>query len=218
MSLLFVFDCDGTLVDSEPIAARVEAELLAALGVDVTTDEVLDRFTGLSAAATRRLAEQRWGVHLGEDFDAEKAARLEAAFAAELRPVAGIPELIDRLTGPRCVASSSGLSRISSCLEVTGLARSFPPATRFSATMVERGKPAPDLFLLASERMGVPADRCVVVEDSPYGVEAGVAAGMAVIGLTAGSHCRPGLRAQLRAAGATAVAADAAELAAHLSC
>lgn len=177
---------------------------------------MIHRFTGLSGAATSRLVEDGWGVRLGDDFHAEKAARLAAAFAGELRPVAGIPKLLERTEGDICVASSSGPQRISLSLELTGLARWFPPAARFSAAMVERGKPAPDLFLLASERMGFPAGGCIVVEDSPYGVQAGVAAGMTVIGFTAGGHCRPGLGAQLRAAGAATVASDATELAAHL--
>ena len=215
-----VFDCDGTLVDSEPIASAITAELLAARGVPVDAGEVLARFTGLSARSTKELVARSWGVHLDAELDAEKARRLDAAFAAHLRPVPGMPELVRALAGagrPVCVASSGAPARIDRSLALTGLDRWFPPELRFSAVMVEAGKPAPDLFLLAARSLGADPATCVVVEDSVYGVEAGVAAGMRVLGLTAGGHADGGLAGRLLAAGASAVAGDADQLAALLS-
>lgn len=210
-----LFDCDGTLVDSEPISAAVTAELLTARGVPLATEDVLARFTGLSAATTKAIVEERFGVRLGEDFDRDKRRRLDAAFDARLRTVPGMPELVGSLaaTGRRiCVASSSTPHRIDRSLAVTGLDRHFPPEVRFSATMVRRGKPAPDLFQLAAARLGVDPAACVVVEDSPFGVEAGVAAGMTVVGFTAAGHASPDLAPRLRAAGAHEVAPDAEAL------
>ncbi len=216
---LVVFDCDGTLVDSEPIASAVNAELLAARGVPLDAGEVLALFTGLSVRSTKALVAQLFGVQLDSAFDAEKARRLDTAFAAGLRPVPGMPELVGDLVAagrPICVASSSTPERIETSLAITGLDRWFPPALRFSSVMVEAGKPAPDLFLLAAERLGADPGTCVVVEDSVHGVEAGVAAGMTVIGLTAGSHADSTLAARLLAAGASDLAGDAAALAALL--
>lgn len=214
-----LFDCDGTLVDSEPIASAVNAELLNARGVPLDTGEVLALFTGLSVRSVKALVAQRFGVHLDADFDTEKARRLDAAFAARLRPVPGMPDLVRDLVAagrPVCVASSSSPERIDRSLATTGLDKWFPPAQRFSAVMVEAGKPAPDLFLLAAERLGADPGTCAVVEDSVHGVAAGVAAGMTVIGLTAASHADDTLAGRLLDAGASAVAGDAATLAAVL--
>ncbi len=211
-----LFDCDGTLVDSELIAAAVTAELLGARGVPLDAAAVLESFTGLSAASTKTLVAERFGVVLGPDFDADKRARLDAAFTAGLRAVPGVPGLLAALAGagrPMCVASSSSPQRIDHSLATASLDAYFPPARRFSAAMVERGKPAPDLFLLAASRLGAGTESCTVVEDSPYGVEAGVAGGMTVIGFTGAAHASPDLVGRLDRAGATAVAADATGLA-----
>jgi len=214
-----VFDCDGTLVDSEPIASAINAELLSSRGVPLGAGEVLELFTGLSARSTEQLVAQRFGVHLDAEFGAEKTRRLDAAFASCLRPVAGMPDLVRDLVAsgrPLCVASSSSPERIDRSLATTGLDRWFPPELRFSAVMVEAGKPAPDLFLLAAEHLGADPAACVVVEDSVHGVEAGVAAGMTVLGLTAASHADDRLAPRLLAAGASAVAGDAGALGALL--
>ncbi|MGH8722574.1 MAG: HAD family hydrolase, partial [Burkholderiales bacterium] len=142
---------------------------------------------------------------------ARKAPLVEKVLEEELRPVAGVPGLLRTLDTRRCVASSSAVPRIRQSLTATGLAAFFEPHL-FSAGMVANGKPAPDLFEYAAASMDTDAAECVVVEDSRYGVNAGRAAGMHVIGFTAGAHCGPGLAAELLEAGAHEVASDASEL------
>ncbi len=127
------------------------------------------------------------------------------AFEGRLQPVPGIPELLARHRGPRCVASSSNPQRIARSLELTGLDHHFDPAHLFSATMVANGKPAPDLFLHAAASLEVAPDSCLVVEDSPSGVSAALAAGMSVVGFVAGGHARPSLGRRLAEAGAPLV-------------
>jgi HAD superfamily hydrolase (TIGR01509 family) len=196
-----VFDCDGVLVDSEMLACRVEAELLSGLGLSVTAHEIAARFVGLSDSEMHALIEDEFGVALSATFNTDKVKRLAEVFEAELRPVDGIAEVVAAVSVPRCVASSSDPVRIRRSLELTGLAQFFGPHV-FSASMVALGKPAPDLFLLAAQAMHAQPNRCLVIEDSTHGVAAGVAAGMTVIGFTAGSHSVDGLADRLIAQGA----------------
>lgn len=132
-------------------------------------------------------------------------------FESSLQAVPGIPQLLRGLRGSRCVASSSPLPRVQRSLELTGLLEFFE-AHLFSAAMVEHDKPAPDLFLHAAAEMDVTPEHCVVIEDRPYGVAAGRAAEMMVVGFTGGSHCTPEYSSTLRRAGAHHLAADAREL------
>jgi HAD superfamily hydrolase (TIGR01509 family) len=208
---LVIFDCDGVLVDTEVLVAVVEAELLQAEGAALSVDDILTDFVGISEVEMHRRIEAQWGVTLGADFVERKTARLEAVFAASLEPVDGIADVVTNVTTARCVASSSALPRIRRCLELTGLLDRFEPDI-FSASMVANGKPAPDLFLYAAEQMGVAPADAVVIEDSRYGVAAGVAAGMTVIGFTAASHCSPATEDELRRAGAHHLAATADSL------
>ncbi len=209
--LLHIFDCDGVLVDSEILVTRIESELLRDVGVDLTPDSIAEAFVGLSDAEMHGRIEADWGVTLPDDFAARKTARLDEVFRAELRAVPGIAIVLETLDERRCVASSSSPDRIRTSLVVTGLARFFGPHV-FSASNVERGKPAPDLFLSAAEGMQTDPARCVVIEDSAYGVAAGLAAGMRVVGFTGASHCVPTLADQLREAGAHVIAQDAEAL------
>lgn len=208
---LVVFDCDGVLVDSEVIACRVEAEVLTAIGFPHSFEDVRRDYVGLGAASVRRLIEERFGRAVPEDFRARSLAAALEAFERELRPIPGIAEAVAALSGPRCVASSSDPARIRRSLELTGLLDAFDPHL-FSATMVEHGKPAPDLFLHAAGEMGVPPSRCVVVEDSVPGVQAARAAGMTVLGFHGGSHCDSDHREKLARAGADRLFADMREL------
>ena len=208
---LVVFDCDGVLVDSEVIACRVEAEVLTAIGFPHSFEDVRRDYVGLGAASVRRLIEERFGRALPEDFRARSLAAALAAFERELKPIPGIVDAIARLDGPRCVASSSDPARIRRSLELTGLLDAFDPHL-FSATMVEHGKPAPDLFLHAAQSMGFPPSRCVVIEDSVPGVQAARAAGMTVLGFHGGSHCAPDHPAKLENAGAHLLFADMHDL------
>jgi HAD superfamily hydrolase (TIGR01509 family) len=177
---LVIFDCDGVLVDSEPIAVRVEAGILARLGMTMSEAEIVERFVGRSPSVMRAAIEAHLGHRLPHGWDEEFDHLYAAAYEAELEPVVGITEALDEIALPTCVASSSEPDSLRHKLELVGLHERFAGRI-FSATEVRDGKPAPDLFLYAAERMGARPEGCVVVEDSRYGVEAARAAGMDVL-------------------------------------
>jgi HAD superfamily hydrolase (TIGR01509 family) len=181
---LVIFDCDGVLVDSEHLAVRHEAAMITSLGWSLTEDDVIERFVGRSDAYMRAEIEQAIGRPIPDWIDRYEVA-LQRAFRDELQPVEGIVAALDALTIPACVASSGTHDKMRLTLGVTGLLSRFEGRI-FSASEVEHGKPAPDLFLHAAAVMGVLPDRCVVVEDSRSGVEAARAAGMGCIGYGGG--------------------------------
>jgi HAD superfamily hydrolase (TIGR01509 family) len=201
-----IFDCDGVLVDSEPLSNRILAEDLTAIGLPTTTEESMRDFMGRSFAAGVVLIEERLGHPVPPEFAAAYHARLFAAFEAELKPVPGVVAVLDRLELPDCVASSGDHVRIRRALASAGLLERFEGRI-FSAEDVEHGKPAPDLFLHAAAAMGFEPARCAVVEDSPAGVEAGRAAGMTVL-----AYAANGAGDELAAAGADATFTDMREL------
>ena len=181
---LVIFDCDGVLVDSEPIATRVLQSVLAEAGLGLSEEETERRFMGRSRQSTIEIVEQEIGRKLGDEFVAGWQARVFDGFRQELQPVTGIEAVLDRLTMPVCVASGSDPARIRLSLELTGLLARFEGRI-FSAADVAQGKPAPDLFLLAARTMGTVPAECAVIEDSVPGVQAAVAAGMPVWGYAA---------------------------------
>ncbi len=187
---LVIFDCDGVLVDSEPIANRLLAEALSKAGLPTSYDEARRRYVGLSMATCMKLFEEQLGGPLPESWLDDLQAETFARFSAELTSVEGVSELI-RIVQERaistCVASSGDLTKINLSLTTTGLLGLFGGHI-FSASMVPRGKPHPDLFLLAAERMGVSPERSVVIEDSVPGVQAAVAAGMRVLAYAGDPH------------------------------
>jgi len=209
---LVIFDCDGVLVDSETIACRVDAQYLTEIGFPTTEQEALHRYLGRSVAFMRSDLETRFGRPLPDDFSATMHERTVLAFSSELKSVEGIAQVVAQVPCKICVASSSTPERIERALRITGLWERFHPHI-FSATQVKRGKPAPDLFLFAAEQMSIAPSECVVIEDSPAGIEAARAAKMRVIGFTGGSHCGPGHAMALRMAGATETAPTANDLA-----
>ncbi|MEU3701171.1 HAD family hydrolase [Streptomyces anulatus] len=175
---LVIFDCDGVLVDSERIAVRVDAFVLAELGWELTEAEIIDRFMGRSSQSMTRQMEEHLGRCLPADWEEEFKPLYNDALAAELTPVQGIVDALDALTHlPTCVASSGSHDKMRFTLGITGLYPRFEGRI-FSATEVEHGKPAPDLFLHAARQMGVAPEACAVVEDSQYGLQAARAAGM----------------------------------------
>ncbi|MCZ4514232.1 HAD family hydrolase [Streptomyces sp. ActVer] len=185
---LVIFDNDGVLVDSEPISNTLLAAYLTELGHPTSYEESLRDYMGAAMHRVHDLVEERTGERLPADFDDVFHARVFAAFERELEPVAGAVEVLEKLAAdgvPYCVASSGSHERIRVGHRKTGLDRWFDDGRIFSSQDVGRGKPAPDLFLHAAERMGVPPEKCLVVEDSPLGVRAAVAAGMDVYGFTA---------------------------------
>ena len=198
---LIIFDCDGVLVDSEIIACRVHASVLTRYGYPITSEQVFDRFLGRSARQAHAEVETELGRALPDAYHAALQDELYRTFESELEAVAGIHEALDEIALPACVASSGSHRRMRITLGRTRLFERFAPNI-FSASEVANGKPAPDLFLFAAERMKTRPERCLVVEDSVSGVTAARAAGMTVLGFCGGSHCRDGHAATLRAAGA----------------
>lgn len=207
---LVIFDCDGVLIDSEPLAVRADLECLAEYGIDVSAEEILDRYIGVTLAAMLSDLETRHARKL-PDFANRHRERLRRLFEADLRAIPGVTPVLDSLACPSCVASSGTPERLRHALSLVGLFDRFHPNI-FSATDVARGKPAPDLFHYAADRMGAGPQRCVVIEDSVPGIAAAVAAGMTAIGFTGGGHCRPGHGLRLAEEGAALVIERMAQL------
>jgi HAD superfamily hydrolase (TIGR01509 family) len=182
---LVIFDCDGVLVDSERISVRIDAVVLAELGWPLTEAEVVERFMGRTEEYMLSEIEAQLGRPLGHDWDSRFRHLYREAFEAELGPVDGVVEALDRIAATTCVASSGSHEKIRYSLGLAGLYERFEGRI-FSASEVANGKPAPDLFLHAAERMGVEPAACAVVEDSRYGVEAARAAGMRAFGYAGG--------------------------------
>ncbi|SHK94063.1 HAD family hydrolase [Streptomyces yunnanensis] len=207
---LIIFDNDGVLVDSEPISNRILAGYLTELGHPTTYEESLRDFMGGSVQRVRDMVREKSGRALPADFETGFHTRVFDEFRRRLQPVPGVEAVLEKLTAdgvPYCVGSSGSHERIRVALTKTGLFERFGAERVFSSQDVARGKPAPDLFLHAAKEMGVAPGRCAVVEDSPLGVRAAVAAGMDVYGFTAMTPA-----AKLREAGATALFSDMAEL------
>jgi HAD superfamily hydrolase (TIGR01509 family) len=205
---LVIFDCDGVLVDSEPLSIRLDAELLAQLGWPLSESEIVERFVGRTEAAMRAEIEAHLGRDIGAEWDAfgERYLRL---FAAELRPVDGVAAAVDAIQAAgyaTCVASSGGHEKIRRNLALTGLRERFGERI-YSGEDVAHGKPAPDLFLHAAAAMGVAPARCAVVEDSGHGVAAARAAGMRAFAYAGGVTPAAALEGE-----ATTVFDDMAEL------
>ena len=204
---MVIFDCNGVLVDSEPLATAVVSREFMRAGFALTPDLVARYFTGRRQSDMFAEVEIAAGRKLPPGFAATVTAATLQKFRDELRPTAHMAHALSWLRGPKCVASSSPIERIRASLETTDLLRFFEP-NLFSAGDVPNGKPAPDLFLHVAGQMRVRAGDCLVVEDSPAGVAAAVAAGMTVIGFVGGSHAVTRLEHQLHESGARAVISD----------
>jgi HAD superfamily hydrolase (TIGR01509 family) len=182
---LVIFDCDGVLVDSERLGVKVDAAALRELGWPLSEAEVIERFVGRSNRDNYAAIEAHLGRKLPAGWGEQVEARYRQAFADELTPVDGVVEALDRITLPTCVASGATHAHLRYTLGLTGLYERFAGRI-FSVEDVANGKPAPDLFLLAAERMDAAPAGCVVVEDSRAGVEAARAAGMRVLAYAGG--------------------------------
>lgn len=188
---LVIFDCDGVLVDSEPISIAVLLDMIAQNGTVLTEDEAYEMFLGRSMATICGILHEDYGFDASEADLAVMRRNLYARFREELQPIDDIAKTLGALNRRFCVASSSQPERIRLSLQLTGLLEFFEPHI-FSATMVKRGKPAPDLFLYAAQSMNAQPGDCAVIEDSPAGIEAAKAAGMQVLAFTGGTHSRGG--------------------------
>jgi HAD superfamily hydrolase (TIGR01509 family) len=182
---LVIFDCDGVLVDSERLASRIDVEVLAEVGWVLTEAEAVERFVGLSMAQIRREVESHLERTLPPSWEDDVQQRLRDAFISGLTPVQGVVEALEAIQHETCVASSGTHEKIRFSLTLVGLYDRFAGRI-FSATEVPRGKPAPDLFLHAAQRMRADPSRCVVIEDSVPGVTAALAAGMRVLAYAGG--------------------------------
>ncbi|WP_377511860.1 HAD family hydrolase [Octadecabacter sp. R77987] len=186
---LVIFDCDGVLIDSEGISARVLIDALADLGVVVDLAHFSSHFVGRSFPTVAKTIREAFSVTLPDDFEAQYRARLLDAFGKELTVTQGVCDVLDAIRHPICVATSSSPPRVKWSLELAGLTSYFGGAV-FTASEVRNGKPAPDLFLHTAAKMGVEPSRCLVIEDSLPGVNAGLAAGMPVIRYIGGTHLK----------------------------
>jgi HAD superfamily hydrolase (TIGR01509 family) len=202
-----IFDCNGVLVDSEPIVSAVLAEAFSRVGVALSADDVTRQFHGRRIKDIFRIVETATDRRLPIGFRSDVAADILQRLRAELRAMPHAAHALSWLRGPKAVASSSPIDRIQLSLEVTNLLRFFE-ARLFSASDMDKGKPAPDLYLLAADRMKVKPNECIVVEDSAAGVAAAAAAGMMPVGFVGGSHAGGELTRELIAVGARAVIAD----------
>ena len=188
---LVIFDCDGVLVDSEMLSAGVLMAMLTQEGYPLTEEAFRADFLGRSFAAAALRARERFGRPLPEDFESRYRDRLFATLDAELKPMPGVVEVLAGMRIPFCLATSSSPRRLALSLKASGLAQFFEGRC-FTASEVQKGKPAPDLFLHAARRMGVDPARCLVIEDSELGVNAGLAAGMEVWHFAGGCHVLAG--------------------------
>lgn len=213
---LLVFDCDGVLVDSETLSMGTIVDVLRSAGIPATMAMIQGCF-GMKMPDTLARVAQEAGVAVPAEVAGRIWPATLAAYEAGLLPTRGIEAFLDATAAvPRCVASSSDLGRIAVSLALTGLSARFGEHV-FSSHQVARGKPAPDLFLLAAREMGADPARCVVIEDSRHGVRAARAAGMTAVGFTGGSHVEAGHARLLSAEGASHVSGSWADLLAFMS-
>jgi HAD superfamily hydrolase (TIGR01509 family) len=220
MTLAVIFDCDGVLVDSEILALEVELAALAELGVRADLDDYMARCLGLTGSAWYAQVERDYfAIHkrsLPDGFRTRCEQRYRAAMASDrLVEVDGARAFVAGLVCPKAVASSSSIRSLESKLRRTGLWDHFTPHI-YSGEQVPRGKPEPDLFLLAAKSMDIDPERCLVIEDSINGVRAARAAGMRVWGFLGGSHLRNRSGDPLLEVGAERILATWEDAASHL--
>ena len=218
--LALIFDCDGVLVNSEEIAVATEIALLRSVGVHYNRDDYVRRYCGTAdadfLAGLNADARQQTGKALPDDFPEMLSKALRKGFDDRLAPIDGAGAVAAGWTGLKAVASSTSTERLIYKLQKTGLLELFGEHV-YSADLVPRAKPHPDIFLYAANALGVTPERCVVVEDSRNGILAARRAGMTALGLTAGAHCLDDHASDLNDAGAEACFATFADLATHLN-
>jgi HAD superfamily hydrolase (TIGR01509 family) len=213
---LIIFDCDGVLVDSEPISLEALYEVMSSQNIEISKSDLKKLSIGKSMKATVETINARFGKRIDDaTIDAMNASLLRC-LARDLRAISGIRSALSRISIPKCVASSSSLARIHISLRIAGMLKEFRPNI-FSADMVHIGKPAPDLFLLAAKTMGANPRSCVVIEDSPVGIEAAKRAGMLVFAFCGGSHVDDDLVAAVHSSNPKLIFGDMSDLPAVLA-
>lgn len=203
---LVMFDCDGVLVDSEILAAQVEAERFAEIGIEIAAAEIAERFAGLTLLRMLELLAAETGQNFPEDFAARTDEEIERRLRSSVEAIPGVAAMLDRIDLPRCICSNSGSERLETMLRKVELWDRFRPYV-FSALEVgtRRGKPAPDVYLYGAEQFSAAPGETIVLEDSVHGVAAASAAGCRVVGFTGGRHTYAGHGHALSEAGAETV-------------
>ena len=212
---LVIFDCDGVLVDSEPLSAMAHNTVYERHGAKIGPG-VFDGCIGMKQADIIDLIEKRTGLRLPAAHVHEIWEETRRLLDEQLKPTLGILPFLQTLEKARCVASSSSLERIHRSLNMTGLAPYFLEKNVFSSSMVKRGKPEPDLFLFAAHQCNIAPQHCIVIEDSQYGVRGAIAAGMQVIGYAGGSHFTKAMAEGLKNSGASRIFESWAEVKANI--
>ena len=184
-----IFDCDGVLVDSEVISARILIDELALEGIEIDFAHFQKNFLGRGFAKVAADIRATSGHVISADFESRYRSKLMDAFTKDLRPIPGIFEVLNRLSLPCCVATSSSPARVEHSLKLTGLERRFG-GNVFTSSRVKNGKPAPDLFLFAAAQMGMSPSDCLIIEDSETGLVAANNAHIPVWHFTGGSHLK----------------------------
>ena len=204
--MIFLFDCDGVLVDSEIVAASVDASILASAGYQIAADDIIHRYVGLTFRAVVAIIAKETNRTFPEDIYAKQRAELDRRLRKESKPVAGAADVLKKISGPRGVCSNSGSERLKITLGGAGLIDAFAPHL-YSAVEVGdmQPKPAPNVYSYAAAQFGVAPKDCIVIEDSVFGVTAAKAAGARVVGFTGASHSWPGHADLLTEAGAETV-------------
>lgn len=187
---LVIFDCDGVLIDSEIISARMLVAELSRLGLTIDLAYVERHFLGRSYPVVMETIRREFGLDLPPEFEARYREALLAAFRTDLKVVPHVQDVLTRIGVPFCVATSSSPRRVEMSLKLVGLSDLVGDRV-FTSTLVARGKPAPDLFLYAADKMNTAPERTLVIEDSLTGLRAGLAAGMTVWRFVGGSHLGP---------------------------
>jgi HAD superfamily hydrolase (TIGR01509 family) len=195
---LIIWDCDGCLVDSEVISCGVGAQILTDWGYPISTRENIDRFAGKGDSEVKKIIEEETGRPCDIARRPEKKQALLAAFEKDLKPTDGLMDILDGLQAPQCIASGSGFDHLACALRVTGLSQRFENKI-FSSSQVPHGKPAPDVFLFAAAQMETTPEKCLVIEDSVFGIQAAKAAGMTVFAYLGGSHVNDAWRTRIEA-------------------
>lgn len=204
--MLTIFDCDGVLIDSEILAARVDCEFLQEIGFEITAEELAHRFAGFTTERIFQVIGEELGRAVPEAFIRKVEVETDRRLASEVVAIPGVHEMLDRLEGPRCICSNSRGERLKLSLGKAKLWDRFRPYVFAAREVGEgRGKPEPDVFLHAARIFEVEPGEAIVIEDSVTGVTAGVRAGMRVIGFTGASHSWPGHAEALTDAGAVTV-------------
>ncbi|MDH4413301.1 MAG: HAD family hydrolase [Rhizobium sp.] len=210
---LTLFDCDGVLVDSEIIAAKVESKLLTEAGYPISVEEMGERFAGMTWKNILLTIEKEVDIPLSASLIDKSEQLLDQKLAREVKVIEGVLYALSRISGPRCICSNSSSHRLDMMLTKVGLKELFAPHIYSAKDLgADRVKPKPDIFLHGAAQFGVSPAKCIVVEDSVHGVHAAREAGMRVIGFTGASHTYPSHADKLTDAGAETVIARMQDL------